>query len=332
MQIAAAPTPSRTLADYRRPALVALAAIAVVALVLSALPGAYGAVRAGLARLPDAALGWIALAIAFEALSFLGHIVLFRTVFVDRSSRVGFAASYEITMAGHAATRLVGAAGAGGIALTVWALRRAGLGTRTIAARMAGFMVLLYSFYALSVAFVGIGLWSGLLPGGGSTALTLVPGLVAMGVVVAVLTAAWLAPRLPAARTVAEGAREAFAVIRHPRPGLLGGVMWWVFDIAVLWACYRSLGAQPAIAVIVLGYFLGLVGNSLPFLGSVGGVDGAMIAALIALGAPAAATIAAVIVYRLISCWLPAIPGAVAAVQLRRRAAEWDESAAPQPA
>src|SRR5437660_1286416 len=121
MQIAAAPiAPARSLSAYRRPLLIALGAAAVVGLVLTALPGAYDAVRGGLSRLPDAALGWIALALAFEALSFFGHIVLFRTVFSTRSARVGMGASYEITMAGHAATRLVGAAGAGGIALTVW--------------------------------------------------------------------------------------------------------------------------------------------------------------------------------------------------------------------
>ena len=53
-----------------------------------------------------------------------------------------------------------GAAGAGGVALQVWALRRAGLAGRTVAARMVAFLVLLYSFYALTVAVVGFGLGS----------------------------------------------------------------------------------------------------------------------------------------------------------------------------
>src|SRR3954453_15538099 len=165
---------------------------------LTALPGAYAAVEDGGSRLDTRDGRWIALAIGLEALSFLGHIILFRSVFLERSSRVDFAASYEITMAGHAATRVFGAAGAGGIAVTVWALRRAGLATRTIAARMAGFLVLLYSFYAITVASVGIAMWSGLLPGGGSTAVTPAPGLVALGVVAAVLAAAAGSGRLVA--------------------------------------------------------------------------------------------------------------------------------------
>src|SRR4051794_28777013 len=189
---------------------VGLIAAGLLAVALTALPGAYAAVEDGVSRLDSADGRWIALAILLEALSFLGHIILFRTVFLDRSSRVDFAASYEITMAGHAATRVFGAAGAGGIAVTVWALRRAGLAAKTIASRMAGFLVLLYSFYAITVASVGIAMWTGLVPGSRSTALTLVPGLVALGVVAAVLTAAAGSGRLVrlAPRRVA----------RRPRP------------------------------------------------------------------------------------------------------------------
>lgn len=331
-----------------RTALIAAAAVAVLALAVSALPGAYDAISDGVSRLGHGDARWIVLAVAFEALSFLGHIVLFRTVFVDRSSRVGFGASYEITMAGHAATRLFGAAGAGGIAVTVWALRKAGLPGKAIAARMSGFLVLLYSLYAVTVAAVGIGLWTGLLHGGGPVTLTLVPGLVALGLVGGALASASIAGRLLRARaargesrvwsklatasdTVIGGGREAVRVVRRRDPGLLGGAMWWAFDIAVLWAAFHAFGPVPPVAILVLGYFLGLLGNAIPFLGSIGGVDGGMIAALLALGADPGTTVVAVIVYRLISCWLPAIPGALAFVQLRRRIQRWDaaDQAAP---
>ena len=49
------------------------------------------------------------------------------------SARIGWPESYQITMAGLAATRLFAAAGAGGIALTAWALRRSGMPRRTVA-------------------------------------------------------------------------------------------------------------------------------------------------------------------------------------------------------
>ena len=315
-----------------------LAALA-AALVLTALPGAYGAVSDGIARIPHADARWLALALVLEALSFLGHVILFRAVFVEGSSRVGYGASYEITMAGHAATRLFGAAGAGGVALQVWALTRSGISSRTVAARMVAFLVLLYSFYAITVATVGLGLWSGALPGGGSALLTIVPGVVALVMIGGALGGSRLAARLnltgkpaKAASTLSEGIDGALAIVKRRDPRLLGGAMWWVFDVAVLWATFHAFGASPPIFVIILGYFLGLVGNALPFLGSLGGVDGGMIGALVALGTVAPVTIAAVVVYRLISCWLPTIPGLAAYFQLRGRMSAWEQTGKPEPA
>jgi uncharacterized membrane protein YbhN (UPF0104 family) len=304
----------------------------VAAVVLTALPGAYGAISDGIEQVPHANAGWIALALGLEALSFLGHIVLFRAVFVDGEARVGYAASYEITMAGHAATRLFGAAGAGGVALQVWALRRAGLSGRSVAARMVAFLVLLYSFYAVTVAVVGLGLSTGVLPGGGSPVLTVLPGVAAVVIIGGALLSSRLATRLhltgKAARvaaTVSDGVDGAIEIVKARDLRLLGGLAWWVFDIAVLWAAFHAFGVSPPIFIITLGYFLGLIGNALPFLGSLGGVDGGMIGALVALGIAAPVTVAAVVVYRLISCWIPTLPGLAAYVQLRRRMGAWGQ-------
>ena len=76
---------------------------------------------------------WIALGVVFEILSFAGYVVLFRAVFVDEAGRIGWRESYVITMAGLVATRLFAAAGAGGIAITAWALRRSGMEPRLVA-------------------------------------------------------------------------------------------------------------------------------------------------------------------------------------------------------
>jgi uncharacterized membrane protein YbhN (UPF0104 family) len=322
-----------------RPVVVGAVVALAAAVVFTALPGAYNAISDGIAQIPHADAQWIAIALGLEALSFLGHIVLFRAVFVDGSARVGYGASYEITMAGHAATRVFGAAGAGGVALQVWALRRSGLPGRTVAARMVAFIVLLYSFYAVTVAVVGLGLWTGVLSGGGSPVLTVLPGVGAVVVIGGALLSSRLATRLrltgkpaQAAATVSDGVEGAIEIVKARDPRLLGGVAWWAFDIAVLWAAFHAFGASPPIFVITLGYFLGLIGNALPFLGSLGGVDGGMIAALVALGTIAPVTIAAVVVYRLISCWLPTVPGLAAYLQLRRRMGGWDEAAPAAPA
>ena len=98
-----------------------------------------------------------------EILSFVGHAILFRAVSIDADgdrSRIGFRASTEITLAGHAATRLFASAGAGGIALTAWALKKSGMEARNVAARMTTFMVLLYAVYMGALVVGGLGLYT----------------------------------------------------------------------------------------------------------------------------------------------------------------------------
>src|SRR4051794_9912444 len=133
-------------------------------------------------RLAHGDASWLLLAFVLEALSFLGHAVLFRAVGLDDRRRIDMRASVEITLAGHAATRLLASAGAGGVALTAWAMRRSGMDRATVAARMTTFLVLLYSVYMTALVFGGAGLALGILHGGGSPALTIVPA--AFGAVV----------------------------------------------------------------------------------------------------------------------------------------------------
>ena len=70
-----------------------------------------------------------------------------------------------------------------------------------------------------------------------------------------------------------------------------------------------------------MGYLIGQLGGLLPIPGGVGGIDGGLIGTLVVYGAPAAATTAAVLAYRLILFWLPLLLGTVAFWTLRRRLA-----------
>ena len=285
-------------------------------------------------KISDGHVGWLTFALALEALSFLGHMILFRAVSIDAGggSKIGMRASAEITLAGHAATRLFASAGAGGIALTAWALKRSGMEARDVAARMTTFMVLLYAVYMGSLVIGGLGLYSGVIPGGGSFAMTIVPAIFG-GAVIALVASAqlvrpgegrlrrWLAP-------IGDGVRDARRLIRKGNPGLLGAIMWWAFDIAALWACFEAFGASPAIGILVVGYFVGMLANTLPLPGGVGSVDGGMIGAFVAFGVDPAAAIVAVLAYRFFAFWLPIAPGALAFGSLRRTVAGWDADAA----
>jgi uncharacterized membrane protein YbhN (UPF0104 family) len=313
---------------------------------------------------------WIAFGVVLELLSFAGYVVLFRAVFVttktgpsgapDRTGTpiapgpIGWSESYQITMAGLAATRLFATAGAGGVALTAWALRRSGMEARLVACRMVAFMVLLYAVYTGSVLIDGLGLGTGLFPGGGSFALTIVPAIVAailMTVVGAMALlpgdierrlhrwasgsgrlAHWVARAVTVPALAASGVRTAIELIRERDPGLLGAVAWWGFDICVLWAMFHAFGSPPPFTVIWMSYFIGMLGNLLPLPGGLGGVEGGMIGAFAAFGVHLDLAVLAVLSYRAISFWLPTVPGAVAYFQLRRTVARWREQQSEHPA
>jgi uncharacterized membrane protein YbhN (UPF0104 family) len=297
---------------------------------------------------------WIGIGVALELLSFAGYVALFRTVFIRGESRIGWPESYEITMAGLAATRLFAAAGAGGIALTAWALRRSGMEPRLVACRMVAFTVLLYVVYAGSLLIDGIGLGTGLFPGGGSFAITFLPAIVAAlllaiaGAVAALpgdverrlerrasgsgRLAHWLARAVTVPALAASGVRTALGLIRGREVGVLGAVAWWGFDISVLWAMFHAFGSAPPFPVIVMAYFVGTLGNLLPLPGGLGGVEGGMIGVFAAFGVDFNLAVLAVLSYRGISFWLPTLPGAVAYFQLRRTVARWREEQDEQPA
>ena len=75
--------------------------------------------------------------------------------------------------------------------------------------------------------------------------------------------------------------RTAIRIVRSRDPGVLGAVAWWGFDVGVLWASFNAFGHSPPIAVLVMAYFIGQLGNVLPLPGGVGGVEGGLIGALI---------------------------------------------------
>jgi uncharacterized membrane protein YbhN (UPF0104 family) len=112
------------------------------------------------------------------------------------------------------------------------------------------------------------------------------------------------------------GSRE----LLRPRPALLGAIASWAFDIAVLVVMLRAFGVMLPVAAIVLAYFLGTLFNLLPLPGS---LSGGLAGMLIALGAPAAPAIAAVLAYRAIAVWLPAASGIASLASLRASVARW---------
>lgn len=310
-----------------------------------------GGVRDAYERISDGDTAWLVAALAFELASIASYVALFHGIHVPPGSPLTHRDSYLITMAGLAATRLFAAGGAGGVALTAWALRRSGMERREVAERMIAFLVVLYGVYVVAMVACGIGLRVGILPGDAPFGLTIVPAVIG-GIAILLFGALALvpedferriermAPRRPrAARwlrrfalapaSMRGGIRFALRKAIHPDLAMIGAVTWWAFNIAVLWASFRAFGASPPIAVLVQAFFVGMLANLLPIPGGIGGVDGGMIGALAAFGVPAGTAVLAVLSYRLFAFWLPTVPGVIAYFQLRRRVQEWRHRMSP---
>jgi putative heme transporter len=290
---------------------------------------------------------WIALGIVFCIGMFAAYVALFRGVVGERVIHLEWGESYQITMAGLAATRLFSAGGAGGILLTYWALRKAGMERRQSVCRMVAFLVVLYSVYLAALVVFGVLLRTGVISGEAPLSGTVIPAaLAALAIIIGLLIALLpddferrmerhtsgrfgrIAKRLATApATFAQGTRTAIAFVRHPSAGAMafgGAIGFWGANIAILWASFHAFDVSVPLGVVIQGFFLGMLANLIPFApGGVGAVDAGMIGAFVLFGVPSTEVFAAVLTYRVIAFWLPIPPGIVAFFQLRKTVSRW---------
>lgn len=341
-------TEPSSFAQPRRIAQTLLVVLILVGAIYVLLPKIVGLDDA-LATLDEGNPWWIALAVVFNIGAFGAYVALFRGVVGERVLHLDWRESYQITMAGLAATRLFSAGGAGGIVLTYWALRKAGMERRQSACRMVAFLVLLYGVYLAALVVFGILLRTNVLPGKSPIGLTIVPAALAAAVIAIFLLIALIPAdferrlgrftqgyrfgrfvrRLATApATVASGTRTALAFVRNPRRGglaVIGAIGFWAANIAILWASFEAFSVDVPVAVLVQGFFVGMAANLFPGApGGVGAVDAGLIGAFVLFGLPGSDVFAAVLIYRLIAFWLPIPPGIVAFLQLRKTAERWE--------
>src|SRR6266511_829319 len=337
-----------TLLDRRRIIQTIVIVLLLVAGIYILLPKLVG-LEDAIAKVDDGDPLWIAVAFGFTVLISASYIALFRGVVGENVLSLDWREAYEISMASFAASRLFSGGGAGGIVVTYWALRKAGMERRQAACRMVAFLVLLYSIYLVCLVVCGVLLRTGVLAGAAPPGLTIVPAaiggsLIVIGLLIALIPTdverrmeRWsegyrfgrLARRLiTVPDTLARGTRTAIAFIREPKRGALalaGSIGFWAANIAALWASFKAFDVHVTLGVIVQGYFVGMVANLIPGApGGVGTVDAGMIGAYVLFGLPGASVFAAVLVYRLFAFWLPVLPGFIAFLQLRRTVARWE--------
>jgi uncharacterized protein (TIRG00374 family) len=115
------------------------------------------------------------------------------------------------------------------------------------------------------------------------------------------------------------GVEDALELIRKRDWRLLGAVGYWLFDNLVLYACLAAFGHAPAFWVVAMAYLVGMLANSIPVPGGFIAVEGGLVGMLLLFGArPGSLVIAAVVIYRALSLWVPALVGSIAFLSLRR--------------
>ena len=333
LTIAPAQLPS-TRQIARKLALVA-GLLAVVAVLATQLPGLEEIPR----QLAGADRGWITAALLLELASTACFALAFHGVYDRRPSR---RASTSMSLAVQGLNVVLPSGGAGGLAVGAVLLDRAGVPRSFAASRtVALFLVTsLVSFVAVVIA--GFGVASGVLSGEAELAVTLLPGILALVVIVAVFA-------LPRSQGPVKGARSgrlstALANTReYLRDGvgasaellrsgdrlvIAGAIGYFAFDVAALAAAFQAVGpAGLPIGLLVLAYTLGHGGAIIPIPGS---AEGGLIGMFVLYGMSLPTATAAVLAYRALHAGVPMLLGAIGLADVRRLLRDPARAAAPK--
>lgn len=221
--------------------------------------------------------------------------------------------------------RLIAPATVGITALNIRLLTKAGVGgplaAASIAANQVGSVSITLPLIAVLGVVSGSGAAAGLRPS--STAL-----IVAGAVVVAGGLLALVPPIRNRARTLwldfaRRGLPRLLDVLSRPRKlaEAIGGILLQTLAlITCFYACVRALGADPNFAALAVVQMVGnTVGMAVPTPGGLGAVEAALTAGITTIGVSTAVAVPAVLLFRLISFWLPILPGWIFWTQLQRR-------------
>jgi hypothetical protein len=331
-------------------ALVALTAAAIAAFVIASNSDE---LLTAFDTLSTVSVGWVGVAIAAEALSYLARGGGQDVVLGRGARRLGPLVQGAAVMAGDAAAYCLpfGFAASGVVMFGV--LRR-----RRVSAAVAGWMfgvssVLYLSAVAvLTIIAVRIAGDSDPIPGLESATVALLVLLTALGVGYVLLrrkgVRAWLGGPLDrlrrrrrgtmsggspgrVARYLGAGGRRLrgwagqLAAVRLSWPAGVAAfalmMLSWLADVSVLAVSFVALGATPPWAGLLLAYCAGQIAGSLPVTpGGLGVVEGSLTLALVAFGGDQTITLAAVLLYRIIVYWACIPLGALSWLALRATA------------
>ncbi|MFH8434335.1 lysylphosphatidylglycerol synthase domain-containing protein [Streptomyces sp. NPDC018007] len=270
--------------------------------------------------------GWVAAALGFSALSYVAAAM---SLLGFVPERVSFLKTVQAQVAGSF-VKIVAPAAVGGVALNTRFLQRAGVRPGLAVASVGASQLFGLGAHILLLALFGYLTGTEKTPDSLTPSRTVIAGLLTVAVLVLVVTA------IPFLRKfVVTRVRSLFAgvvprmldVVQRPQKLLTGiGGMLLLTGLFVLCldASIRAFSGpdvpQLSYASIAVVFLAGnALGSAAPTPGGMGAVEGALTLGLIAVGLPKEVAAPAVLLYRVMTLWLPVLPGWLAFNQLTRK-------------
>ncbi|WP_343600523.1 lysylphosphatidylglycerol synthase transmembrane domain-containing protein [Mycobacterium sp.] len=301
---------AETITRFTRGQLVRL--VLLVALVYVAYPF-ISTVPAFLSRLATADWWWALLGLAVSALTYVGAAA---ALWACADGSVSFR-NLSIMQVANTFAATTTPAGVGGLALSTRFLQKGGMSavraTAAVALQQSVQVIVHVALLILFSTAAGVGTdLSHFVPT--ATVLYLVAGA-ALGVV----GTFFLVPRLrrwlaTAVRPrLTEVTADLVALAREPKRLaliVLGCAGTTLGAALALWASMEAFGGHATfVTVTVVTMVGGTLASAAPTPGGVGAVEAALIGGLAAFGVPAAVAVPSVLLYRVLTCWLPVFVG-----------------------
>ncbi|NUR82686.1 MAG: flippase-like domain-containing protein [Nonomuraea sp.] len=266
---------------------------------------------------------WGAVALVCSFVSFVGAALMLRGFVPEplplwRTVLVQFASSF---------VKLVAPAAVGGVAINTRYLQKRGIAPASAVASVGASQLIMLVFHiSLLLLFAYIT--------GSNTTTSFTPsrGLVLVMLVVALLVVVVLGVP-PLRRLITGRMRRLFSnvlprlldVLQSPRKmleGSVGTLMITLAFVACLDACLHAFGSDLSFTAVAVVYLTAnAIGSAAPTPGGLGAVEASLTLGLTVAGVPAELATSAVLLYRLLTFWLPVLPGWAAFTYLQRHEA-----------
>jgi uncharacterized membrane protein YbhN (UPF0104 family) len=265
--------------------------------------------------------GWLAVAVVAMFFQYVGATYALLG-FVPEKVRFRHAFGAQVSLG---FVRLIAPATVGVTAINLRLLTKAGIAAPLAAASIGANQIGAVGITLPLIAVLGV-------VSGGSAAAGMQPSSTALLVAGAVVLAGALLALVPPIRKRARGIWRDFAqrglprlldVLGKPRKlaEAIGGILLQTLALVMcFYACVKALGADPNFAALAVVQMVGnAVGMAVPTPGGLGAVEAALTAGVSTIGISTAVAVPSVLLFRLVSFWLPILPGWILWTQLQRR-------------